>query len=126
MIFPADGADPASVAADQILRALMVASVLRAAHPTPAAEGLAEAARDMAEALTSRPGGALLASLQRYDAQCRRKLAQHDPLDVVATAHLCAMGCIPHDDPRHQAMLDHLFTTPDVPQRMQRVLAGGD
>ncbi len=126
MIPPADGTDGAGPVADQILRAVLVASVLRTVQATPVAEGLGEAAQDMAAALTHQPTGALLASLQRYDAQCRRKLAQHDPLDLVDVAHLCAMGCIPSDDPRHQALLNHLFATPDVPQRMQRVCAGAD
>jgi hypothetical protein len=53
-------------------------------------------------------------------------LAQGEALDQVATAHLCAMGDISADDPRHCALLDLLFTTPGVPQRMARVCAGED
>jgi hypothetical protein len=80
----------------------------------------------MAQSLTHPPDGPLLARMRIYDASCRRRLAQGEALDQVATAHLCAMGDISADDPRHCALLDLLFTTPGVPQRMARVCAGED
>jgi hypothetical protein len=124
MTSPDAAADDAGESVDQILRAVLVAAALRAAQPMSAAEGLAEVAQDMAQAFSRPPAGALWERMRMYDASCRLRLAQSMALDPVATAHLCAMGWIPADDPRHRALLDRLFTTPGVPQRMARVCAG--
>ena len=118
-----NAADPGDVI-DLVLQVLLVAAVLRAAHPTPAAMGLAGAALEMAEALMAPPAGAMLTRIERYDAVCRQRLERNESLDPTVIAHLCAMGDISDEDPRHQEFLIRLRSAPDVLQRMEQVCSG--
>jgi hypothetical protein len=64
----------------------------------------------------------LRATLEHIDQQCRMRLDQGEPLDVTTLAHLCAMGVISPDDPRHQALFEQLMRTNDAPDRVARLL----
>lgn len=109
---------------DQILRAILIAAALRAVRTLKAtgSQGLAEAARELAQTLPGQMPIAQRAELEFYQMQCRRCLWQGQPLDVPTTALLCAMGAIAYADPRHQTLFNQLMATNDVPARLEHLV----